>query len=145
MSLPEFNISGDLPQGVHKASIAEVVARFGKGEPRRKAITETLTRIYNLIAATGCLDRFIIFGSYVTDKPEPNDVDIFLVMAEEFDVDKQAGDTRELFSHTQAQASFGASVFWVNQSTRFASIEDLIDGWQTKRDLSQRGIIEVIA
>jgi predicted nucleotidyltransferase len=130
---------------VHNASIDEVVARFGKGGDQREAVTKTLMRIYNLVAATGYLDRFIIFGSYVTNKPEPNDVDIFLVMAEEFDVDKQTGDTRKLFSHTQAQASFGASVFWVNRSTSFASIEDLIDGWQTKRDLSQRGIIEVIA
>lgn len=39
-----------------------------------------LERIYTLVRATGHLARFIIFGSFVTAKAEPNDVDIFLLM-----------------------------------------------------------------
>jgi hypothetical protein len=31
MPLPAFNENGDLPEGVHKASLDEVIARFGHG------------------------------------------------------------------------------------------------------------------
>ncbi|MGH9768674.1 MAG: DUF6932 family protein [Blastocatellia bacterium] len=143
MPVPEFDNNGDLPEGIHRASIEEVVARFGSVTPRRRDVTATLLEIYQLVKTTGKLDRFVIYGSYLTAKPEPNDVDIFLVMTEEFEVDELTGKTRIIFSHIQAQHDLGASVFWVNRATSFANIEDLVVGWQTKRDLSLRGIIEV--
>lgn len=33
---------------------------------------------------SGNLARFIVFGSFVTAKPAPNDVDIFLLMEDSF-------------------------------------------------------------
>ncbi|HXG94438.1 MAG TPA: hypothetical protein VNN73_18995 [Blastocatellia bacterium] len=144
MPLPNFNDKGELPEGMHRATIEEVIVRFGSGTPQRQAVTARLLRIYGLAKATGQLDRFIIFGSYITAKPEPNDVDIFLVMAQEFDVDEIIGEARDLFLHSRAQQQFGASVFWVNRATSIANIEDLVVGWQTKRDQTKRGIVEVI-
>ncbi|HXG66727.1 MAG TPA: hypothetical protein VNO70_16620 [Blastocatellia bacterium] len=144
MSLPGYDYRGDLPEGVHQATMHEVLARFGGGTQQRRIITASLVRIFDLAKATGKLERFIIYGSYVTAKSEPNDVDIFLVMSEEFDVDNCAGETRDVFSHTQAQLRFGASVFWVNRATSYAHIDDLIAGWQTKRDKTRRGIVEII-
>jgi predicted nucleotidyltransferase len=145
MPLPDFDSKGDLPEGVHQATIDEVVKRFGSGTSQRQAVTARLLRIYQLVKATEKLERFIIFGSYITGKPEPNDVDIFMVMAEEFDVDSVEGELRDLFSNMKAQQRFEASVFWVNGATSIANVEDLIAGWQTKRDLTRRGIVEVIA
>jgi hypothetical protein len=84
MLLPEFNKLGDLPEGIHKASFAEVLEYFGKGAPQRQLVTERLKCIYSLAQATGKLERFVIFGSYITAKPEPNDVDIILVMSDDF-------------------------------------------------------------
>lgn len=144
MPIPDFDNNGDLPEGLHQASLNEVVARFGKITPQRQTVTATLLEIYQLVKATGRLDRFVIYGSYVTAKPNPNDVDIFLVMTEEFDVGEPTGKVRIVFSHIQAQHDLGASVFWVNRATSFTYIEDLIIGWQTKRDFSKRGIIEVV-
>ena len=37
-----------------------------------------------------------------------------------------------------------AEVFWVNAYTSFADTEDLLIGWQTRRDLQRRGIVEVV-
>jgi hypothetical protein len=65
-------------------------------------------------------------------------------MAEDFDMDDQAGETHEVFSHGRAQHHFGASVFWVTRGTSLANIDDLVAGWQTKRDQTRRGIVEVI-
>jgi hypothetical protein len=62
--------------------------------------------------ATGHLGRFVVFGSFVTSKPEPQDVDVFLVMDDPFDASALTSDVRLLFDHGAAQAHFGASVFW---------------------------------
>lgn len=40
--------------------------------------------MYALAKASGHLARFIVFGSFVTAKPAPNDVDIFLLMSDSF-------------------------------------------------------------
>jgi hypothetical protein len=117
MPLPDFDNWGDLPPGVHGATLAEVVVRFGDGNSRRQSLTANLLDVYQFVQATGLLDRFLIFGSYVTAKPEPNDIDLFLVMAERFEVDDCTGDTRTVFAHSQAQQRFGASIFWVTRST----------------------------
>jgi hypothetical protein len=42
MPLPEFNVFGDLPEGNHPASLAEVAARFGSGTAQRQAVTDRL-------------------------------------------------------------------------------------------------------
>ena len=53
-------------------------------------------------------------------------------------------ETQLLFRHGTARSGFGASIFWVNAETSFADTEDLIIGWQTRRDLQRRGIVEVV-
>jgi hypothetical protein len=72
-------------------------------------------RIHRLAQATEHLARFVIFGSFVTSKPEPQDVDLFLVMDDAFDASELKGDKRLLFDHGAAQAHFGASVFWIRR------------------------------
>jgi hypothetical protein len=84
MPLPTFDNRGDLPVGVHQATLGEVVERFGHGTPQRELVTNRLVHIYELAQRTGKLLRFVIFGSYVTDKLEPNDIDILLVMTDDF-------------------------------------------------------------
>ena len=46
MPLPAFDNSGDLPEGVYRAALEEVVARFGHGTPQRQLVTARLKRIY---------------------------------------------------------------------------------------------------
>ncbi len=53
MPLPAFSSHGDLPEGVYKASLDEVVARFGHGTPQRQLVTTRLRHIYALAHATG--------------------------------------------------------------------------------------------
>jgi hypothetical protein len=144
MPLPPLNGHGELPEGVHQAMLDEVIAQFGTGTPQRQAATARLLRLYNLVKATNRLERFIIFGSYVTAKSAPNDIDIFLIMAEAFDVNDWGEETRVVFAHAQAQSRFGASVFWVTRSTSRPNIESLLTAWQTTRDQTRRGIVEVI-
>ena len=144
MSLPAFNSVGDLPEGVHLASLEEVISRFGDGGPARQAATASLLRIHNLATGTAKLERFIIFGSYVTAKPDPRDVDVVLVMADDFSFPDCTGETRSLFIHDQAAKVFAASVFWVRPGAILkGTLDEFIASWQVKRDKRLRGIIEV--
>ena len=145
MALPKFNKVGDLPPGVHRATLDEVVTLFGSAQGQRGVCTRRLRHIYTLANRTGQLQRFIIFGSYVTAKPDPNDVDVILVMAETFRLEDCPIEARGLFDHAVAQARYGASIFWVRPGLLLSeSLKEFIASWQIKRDGSERGIVEVI-
>jgi hypothetical protein len=145
MALPEFNDQGDLPPGLHRATLAEALARFGPGTEARRQATAVLLRVHRAVAATPKLERFVIFGSYVTAKAEPQDVDLILVMKDDFSLAGCEEATRVLFDHQRAQAEVGASIFWLCPGVLLReSLEAFLLGWGTKRDLTRRGIVEVV-
>lgn len=144
MPLPEMTDSGELPLGVHPASMRETLALFGTGHPQRIAVGERLNRIYELAASTGHLARFVVYGSFVTTKPEPNDVDVFLMMDDGFDGNQLDTETALPFDHAVAGAHFGASVFWVRRTTAFGGEQAMVEFWQAKRSGGQREIIEIV-
>jgi hypothetical protein len=143
--LPPFNEAGDLPPGIHQVSLSEAVGRFGVGTARRNILARRLERMYALAESTEHLSRFVIFGSFITDKPEPNDVDVFLLMEDTFDVSGLTGETRLLFEHAVAQDYFGGSVFWLRRLAVLDDEESAVNHWQIKRDGTTRGLVEIIS
>ena len=129
---------------MYPASLGQVLDRFGVGSPQRKALALRLARIYRLAQASGHLARFVIFGSFVTNRIEPNDVDIFLLMADAFDASHRAGEALLLFDHAAAQAHFGASVFWLRRLAAWPDEQTAIEFWHVTRGGGRRGIVEVI-
>ena len=121
MALPAFNEAGDLPPGVYCATLPAILERFGQGSVQRCAVADRLSRLYQLAAATGHLARFVVFGSFVTAKAEPNDVDVVLLMEDTFDLAAVTGEAALVFQHMEADAHFGASVFWMPRSGRLAA------------------------
>jgi hypothetical protein len=144
VALPPFTDNGELSPGVHPASFREMLDRFGPGTGQRRAVALRLERIHRLARATGQVARFIVFGSFVTDKTEPNDVDVFLLMEDSFDASHLSGETRLLFEHPTAQAHFGASVFWLRRLAAWEGEQATVEYWQVKRGGGQRGILEII-
>lgn len=144
MPLPPFTPSGDLPEGVHRATLREVLERFGADSAWRMAVGSRLARIYQVAVTAGHLGRFVVFGSFVTAKEQPNDVDVFLLMEDSFDAGQLVGEARLLFDHSAAQAHFGASVFWMRRLAALGGEQAAVEFWQTKRDGSRRGIVEII-
>ena len=146
MPLPQLNRAGELPEGVHQARMDEVLAQFGDGTSQRQAVTARLQRIYDLARATHQLDRMILFGSYITAKPDPNDVDVILVMRDDFRIDSCDAESQKLFDHVRAEKTFGASVFWIRPGLLILdTLEEFIAHWQVTRDQTRRGIVEVRA
>ncbi|MEW6128661.1 MAG: hypothetical protein AB1757_16600 [Acidobacteriota bacterium] len=143
-SFPDFDEKGDLPDTVYQATLTEIIEHFGEGTLQRQIVARRLSRIYELAKSTGELARFIIFGSFVTNKPSPKDVDIFMIMEDTFEFDKLVGETAIIFNHMLAQNWEGASIFWIRRLAAIGGEQAAIEHWQIKRDGGKRGIIEVI-
>jgi hypothetical protein len=144
MALPAFNEDGDLPPGLHPATLSEVLERFGQGSVQRCAVADRLKRLYQLVSSTGHLARFVVFGSFVTAKEEPNDVDIILLMEETFDLATVTGAATLPFQHMVVDSHFGASVFWTCRSGAIGGEQAMIEYWQVRREGGQRGIVEIV-
>jgi len=142
--LPAFNEEGDLPPGVYRATLSGVLERLGQGTIQRRAVADRLTRIYQLATSTRQLARFVVFGSFVTAKVEPNDVDIVLLMEDSFDLASVTGEAALVFRHMEADAHFGASVFWTKRSGALGGEQAMIEYWQARREGGRRGIIEIV-
>ena len=141
---PDFNEDGDLPPGIHRATLSEVIEHFGKGTPQRSVMARRLERIYDLVVQTGQLAHFIIFGSFVTAKPAPGDIDIFMMMENSFDVSQLSHEVALVFDHNAAQDYEGASIFWIRRLAALEGERAAIAYWQIKRDGRKRGIVEVV-
>ena len=141
---PNFDDNGDLPAGIYQATLNEILQNFGTENVQRIRLGQRLERIYTLVNTTGKVARFIVFGSFVTAKPIPGDIDIFLLMEDSFDADQVSGETALIFDNEKAQNVFGASVFWIRKLAAIEGEEEAVEYWQIKRDNTKRGIVEVI-
>ena len=143
MRLPPFNAQGDLPSGVHRATLAEILECFGHGAPQRMIVTERLQRVIALAQGTGKLERVFLWGSYVTDKPEPGDIDLLLVMAPDFLSNDYTGATRSVFDSATAERTLGATVFWMSSGAGTElTVAGFLEQFQIRRDGGRRGIVE---
>jgi hypothetical protein len=87
--IPEFNDDGYLPPGIHPATLEEIAARFGQETELRRVQMESLRWLVDLAKRAG-VQRLVVNGSFVTDKPEPNDVDCVLLIGSDFPRDASA-------------------------------------------------------
>jgi hypothetical protein len=100
MPIPSLDENGLLPDGIHDCTLAELKEAFGKNRwvvdtssesyrerlcPQRRSLFEVLERYLGELRAIGFVDYVLVDGSFVTDKPDPNDVDLIVVFAASHD------------------------------------------------------------
>ena len=141
---PEFDDNGDLPIGIYQATLTEILQNFGTENAQRIRLGQRLERIYTLANNTGKVAKFIVFGSFVTAKPIPGDIDIFLLMEDSFNINQVSGEAALIFDNEKAQNVLGASVFWIRKLAAIRGEKEAVEYWQIKRDNTRRGIVEVI-
>jgi hypothetical protein len=78
--LPPLDKRGNLPPGIHVASVESLAERFGTGSAERDVEIRELVEFVEWARAHG-VRRIIVNGSFVTSKPRPNDVDIVVLPA----------------------------------------------------------------
>ena len=141
--LPELTDTGELPPGVHLAGWQELQSRFGGSSPRRVWLSGRLRALVELAATNGKLSRVFIWGSYVTAKPSPKDIDLLLIMDEDFEVDALAAPAQAVFDSVRAKLLFESDVFWARASIGQEMLDLWLDTYQTSRSFRKRGIVEL--
>jgi hypothetical protein len=99
--LPDFNDDGNLPPGIHRATIEEVIARFGQGSQERHVEGRELIDFVKW-ARQSVVIRMLVNGSFVTDTMNPNDVDVVILPSSQTIADPrfgQLGDAAWPFLH----------------------------------------------
>lgn len=131
--IPPCNDEGYLPPGIHRATLEEIAARFGRESEIRRVQMESLRWLIALAHRAGAR-RIVVNGSFVTDKLEPNDVDCVLLIEADF-----PGDAA-------AEAELLAGLPFINpelvDAERFRQFTERI--FATDRNLAPKGMVEVI-
>jgi predicted nucleotidyltransferase len=117
----------------------EIVARFCGGEIRKRW-TNIIREVIALARSTENLEAAYIFGSFVTAKAAPADIDIFLVMSRDFSSSQAVGRARLLFDRSRAAIVWGICIYWITARTDRTSF---LETWQLTRSGGQQGIVGV--
>src|SRR4051794_30807949 len=81
--IPSFQPDGYLPEGIHRASEAELTFHFGSQSRRRRRLILRVRRWIELGRAIGA-QKLLVDGSFVTAKAEPDDVDAVIRLPPNF-------------------------------------------------------------
>ena len=82
--IPDFRPDGYLPEGMFLASEVEVTFRFGTSNRQRRRLVIRIRRWIELAREIRA-QRLFIDGSFITAKPEPNDVDAVVLLPPDFE------------------------------------------------------------
>ena len=100
MPIPNLNEHGLLPVGIHDCTFQELEEQFGQDRwvkaPESSSVREVLrqqrgrlcARLADYLAEVrrvGLEVEVLVDGSFVTDKPDPNDVDLIVVLPADHD------------------------------------------------------------
>lgn len=130
--IPPFDDHGYLPAGVHPATLEEIEGRFGRETEVRRAQAESLRWLVDLARRAG-IGRLVINGSFVTDTPDPNDVDCALLVAADFEI--EAG--------LQEEFEIGLPFLQIELllAPDFAVMVERV--YSSDRDMVPKGVVEV--
>ena len=92
--IPPFDDSGQLPPGVHPATLEEIDVRFGQESELRRVQMESVRWMIDLARKAG-VQRIVLNGSFVTDIMKPNDVDCVLLIGRGYPKEEKAAEELE--------------------------------------------------
>ena len=77
--IPKRRRDGTLSPGVYQATIAEILAAYPAANQQRQILNDSLQRAVEELRRLDPSLVIFVDGSYVTQKAEPNDVDLLIV------------------------------------------------------------------
>ena len=82
MPIPDFDADGLLPAGVHDVTVEDIRVRFGvfRGGEQRPILMAKLEAFIAEARSSEVIVEVLVDGSFVTAKPDPNDVDLILIV-----------------------------------------------------------------
>ena len=69
----------------------------------------------NRLRSIGGVKQIFLFGSFVTGKASPNDIDLLVVMSGTFSTVNLRVQDLDIFQHDLCRIKFHADLFWVTE------------------------------
>jgi hypothetical protein len=141
--IPDLTDDGRLPPGIHQASLDELRQRFAvfSRSERRLRLFENFQRFFDEAQKCGFVRRVIVAGSFVTDKPEPNDFDCILVLDPGIVGRKLRPFEYNLVSRRMARRLFGGDILPALDGSK--ALQEYLEFLETTRDGEPVGVVEI--
>ena len=141
--LPDFTEQGLLPPGIHRATFEEFENHFVRFDmsDQRFRLFEKLRELYDEAKRSGFVKRFLVGGSFVTAKPEPNDFDCILVLDPSIEWQELPPMEYNLVSRRMARRVFGGDIFPVVEDS--FHYHEYLQLFQSVRGGGHKGIVEI--
>jgi len=107
LAIPDLEPEGFLPPGIHAASLSEVGVRFGAASTARQRLGGLLGQVVEAAKGYPTIKRVLVWGSFVTAKVEPNDLDYSVVVAVSHNRAPIARAHRRFFVAADARRYYG--------------------------------------
>lgn len=141
--LPDLTEHGLLPPGVHLATIDEFEQRFvffGVSD-RRFRLFDRLRELHDQARMSGIIRRFLVVGSFITSKPEPNDFDCILVLDSSITGHDLTPMEYNMVWGERARRIFGGDVFPVLEGS--PKMDRFVEFFQSSRYGVRVGMVEI--
>jgi hypothetical protein len=141
-AIPEFRDDGYLPVGLFLASEAEITFRFGAPSGRRRRLILRLRRWIALGREVNAR-RLLVDGSFVTRKPEPNDVDSVILLPNDFELQIELGVEAALELESMIMTRHPEEIFAAEDEQDW---DEWVEFFSRTREADgrQKGLVEVI-
>lgn len=145
ISLPNFNINGYLEPGLYLVSLEETLACFGSGSVAREKLGKLLRSIIERARKYHTIKRVLVWGSFVSNKLEPRDLDYSLIVDPRHRQITISDEDRRFFVPADARMVYGVDkAYLVMEEYPPGVFADFLYFIGHDRNGRPRGILEVI-
>ena len=139
--IPPFTQAGLLPPGIHLATREEFLQRFCMDTSRRRQLFQNLERLLESLKKVSSARRILLGGSFVSSKPEPNDIDCIITFDPQIAGSQLRPFEYNVFSGKAVRRMFHIDAYPVVEGT--PELAELLEFFQETRDGQEVGLIEV--
>ena len=144
--IPPFTEDGLLPLGIHDCSLYEAAAQFAgfQTSDRRPQLWASFSEFIGEAKDGHVVEEVLVDGSFVTAKPDPNDIDLVLVVAEIYDFAADLSPVQyNLLSQRVVRRRFGFDILVVGNNS--AELEQAVAFFQQvkQRPSLKKGILRI--
>ena len=144
--IPPFNENGFLPDGLHDCTLQQAAERFGtfQSSDRRPELWARFTEFMREAKACQLMEAVLLDGSFVTAKPDPNDLDLVLVVAASHDFSADLPPAQyNLLAQQRVRRRFGFDIVVVKNGS--GNLEQAIAFFQQvkQRPGMKKGILRI--
>ena len=144
--IPPFNENGCLPDGLHDCTLQQAAERFGtfQSSDRRPELWARFTEFMREAKACQLMEAVLLDGSFVTAKPDPNDLDLVLVVAASHDFSADLPPAQyNLLAQQRVRRRFGFDIVVVKNGS--GNLEHAIAFFQQvkQRPGMKKGILRI--